>query len=31
LLAHSPVALDALLQRYPLHDAIARVLGQRAT
>ena len=30
-LAHSPVALDALLQWYPLHDAIEPVLGQRRT
>jgi alkylhydroperoxidase family enzyme len=30
-LAHSPVALDAMLQWYPLHDAIAPVLGERRT
>jgi hypothetical protein len=30
-LAHSPVALDALLQWYPLHDEIAPVLGERRT
>jgi hypothetical protein len=30
-LAHSPVALDALLQWYPLHDSIAPVLGERRT
>src|SRR3954451_18253138 len=30
-LAHSPVALDALLQWYPLHDAIEPVLGRRRT
>ncbi len=30
-LAHSPVALDALLQWYPLHDQIAPVLGERRT
>jgi hypothetical protein len=30
-LAHSPVALDALLQWYPLHDAVEPVLGQRRT
>lgn len=30
-LAHSPVALDALLRWYPLHDEIAPVLGQRRT
>ena len=29
--AHSPVALDALLQWYPLHDAVEPVLGQRRT
>jgi hypothetical protein len=28
-LAHSPVALDALLQWYPLHDAVLPVLGER--
>jgi len=28
-LAHSPVALDALLQWYPLHDALLPVLGER--
>src|SRR3954453_23379636 len=28
-LAHSPVALDALLQWYPLHDAVVPVLGER--
>jgi hypothetical protein len=30
-LAHSPVALDALLRWYPLHDQIAPVLGERRT
>lgn len=30
-LAHSPVALDALLQWYPLHDAVAPLLGERRT
>ena len=30
-LAHSPVALDALLQWYPLHDEVAPVLGERRT
>ena len=30
-LAHSPVALDALLQWYPLHDRVASVLGERRT
>src|SRR3954447_6727763 len=30
-LAHSPVALDALLQWYPLHDQVAPVLGERRT
>ena len=30
-LAHSPVALDALLQWYPLHDEIAPLLGERRT
>ncbi len=30
-LAHSPVALDALLQWYPLHDRVAPVLGERRT
>src|SRR5208282_4141194 len=30
-LAHSPIALDALMQWYPLHDAVARFLGERAT
>ena len=30
-LAHSPVALDALLQWYPLHDAVAPFLGERRT
>ncbi len=30
-LAHSPVALDALLQWYPLHDQIAPLLGERRT
>src|ERR671911_2557805 len=30
-LAHSPAALDALLQWYPLHDQIAPVLGERRT
>src|SRR5215217_5112474 len=29
--AHAPVALDALLQWYPLHDAVEPVLGQRRT
>jgi hypothetical protein len=29
--AHSPVALDALLQWYPLHDAVAPFLGERRT
>ncbi len=28
-LAHSPVALDALLQWYPLHDELVPVLGER--
>ncbi|MBE2319932.1 hypothetical protein DVA67_028460 [Solirubrobacter sp. CPCC 204708] len=30
-LARSPVALDALLQWYPLHDQVAPVLGERRT
>ena len=30
-LAHSPVALDALLQWYPLHDEVAPLLGERRT
>ena len=30
-LAHSPVALDALMQWYPLHDAVAPFLGERRT
>ena len=30
-LAHSPVALDALLQWYPLFEAVEPVLGQRRT
>ena len=30
-LAHSPIALDALMRWYPLHDAVARFLGERAT
>ena len=30
-LAHSPVALDALLQWYPLHDELVPVLGERRT
>src|SRR5208283_4235315 len=30
-LAHSPIALEALMQWYPLHDAVARFLGERAT
>src|SRR3954447_1494798 len=30
-LAHAPVALDALLQWYPLHDAVAPFLGERRT
>src|ERR1700748_3260904 len=30
-LAHSPVALDALLQWYPLHDVVAPLLGERRT
>jgi hypothetical protein len=30
-LAHSPVALEAMLQWYPLHDAIAPALGERRT
>ncbi len=30
-LAHSPVALDALLQWYPLHDLLVPVLGERRT
>jgi hypothetical protein len=30
-LAHSPVALDALLTWYPLHDQVAPVLGERRT
>jgi len=30
-LAHSPVALDALLQWYPLHDLVVPVLGERRT
>src|SRR4051794_14191857 len=28
-LAHSPAALDALLQWYPLHDELVPVLGER--
>jgi len=30
-LAHSATALGALMQWYPLHDAVARFLGERAT
>ena len=30
-LAHSPVALDALLQWYPLHDRVVPILGERRT
>ena len=30
-LAHSPIALEALMQWYPLHDAVERFLGERAT
>jgi alkylhydroperoxidase family enzyme len=30
-LAHSPLALGALMQWYPLHDAVAGFLGPRAT
>lgn len=30
-LAHSPVALAALMHWYPLHDAVVAFLGQRAT
>ena len=30
-LAHSPVALDALLQWYPLYDELTPVLGERRT
>src|SRR3954463_8842437 len=30
-LAHSPVALDALLQWYPLHAEVAPLLGERRT
>jgi len=30
-LAHSPVALDALLQWYPLHGQVVPVLGERRT
>ena len=30
-LAHSPVALDALLQWYPLHDVVKPFLGERRT
>src|ERR1035437_7861717 len=30
-LAHSPIALDALMRWYPLHGAVARFLGERAT
>jgi len=30
-LAHSPPALDALLQWYPLHAAVSPVLGERRT
>ena len=30
-LAHSPAALDALLQWYPLHDLLVPVLGERRT
>ena len=30
-LAHSPVALDALLQWYPLYDQLVPVLGERRT
>lgn len=29
--AHSPAALDALLQWYPLHDQVVPVLGERRT
>ena len=30
-LAHDPVALDALLQWYPLHDRVVPILGERRT
>lgn len=30
-LAHSPAALDALLEWYPLHDRVVPVLGERRT
>ena len=30
-LAHSPVALEALLQWYPLHDEVVPLLGERRT
>ena len=30
-LAHSPLALSALMQWYPIHDSVAQFLGQRAT
>src|SRR5688572_31623686 len=30
-LAHSPAALEALLQWYPLHDEVAPLLGERRT
>jgi alkylhydroperoxidase family enzyme len=30
-LAHSPAALEALLQWYPLHDAVVPLLGERRT
>ncbi len=30
-LAHSPIALEALMQWYPLHDAVVGFLGERAT
>ncbi|MFZ0887669.1 MAG: hypothetical protein WA005_04385 [Candidatus Binataceae bacterium] len=30
-LAHSPLALGTLMQWYPMHDSVARFLGQRAT
>ena len=30
-LARAPVALDALLQWYPLHDAVEPFLGERRT
>ncbi len=30
-LAHSPLALSALMQWYPIHDSVAAFLGRRAT